>query len=98
MVIACDDIEPSKENLQPLAQGRRESSLATCAAAASAPHASRHPRALQFEQEIAAAADEPDPLEIWLRYIKWTEDEFASGGDRSHITVMFRLFFSRQSG
>lgn len=87
MVISCDDLELSKENLQPLPQGRREASLASCSGAPRAPHASQHPRALEFEQALAENDNSDDPLELWIKYIHWTQDEFASGGDRSHMRV-----------
>ncbi|CEP01310.1 BUB protein kinase [Plasmodiophora brassicae] len=83
----CEDIEPSKENIKPLPQGRGRAALTNASAGASAGHASAHPTALQFEQEIRAY-NGPDPLSVWCRYIKWTEEAFVSGGDRSHLTVL----------
>lgn len=57
----CEDIEPSKENIKPLPQGRGRAALTNASAGASAGHASAHPTALQFEQEIRAY-NGPDPL------------------------------------
>ena len=44
----------------------------------------------QFEEQIAAAADDPaaDRLEPWMRFIRWSEDEYPTGGPQSNLLIL----------
>merc|ERR1712228_816045 len=75
-----DQLEPSKENIQPLLRsaGKRMHSLAQ--------NLQQTPKALTEKQaqerkrwEAAIATDiSSDPLSLWLKYIKWTKLNFTS--------------------
>ena len=78
--VSFDQLEPSKENIQPLLRsaGKRMHSLAQ--------NLQQAPKALTEKQErerkqweAAIATDvSPDPLSFWLKYIKWTKLNFTS--------------------
>ncbi|XP_076017622.1 mitotic checkpoint serine/threonine-protein kinase BUB1 beta [Genypterus blacodes] len=85
------DWELSKENIQPLKRGRAMAAL--------------HQALSQQEEGQSAATDQQrqafecelrlydgeDPLDVWDRYIKWTEQTFPQGGKESnHATLLER--------
>jgi len=84
-LVDFDTIEQSKENIAPTPRGR--SAVALAKAFQPLPHPSspqdqRNQHAAirtQFEKDIADSADLDDPLDVWLRYIKWTDDTFPQG-------------------
>ncbi|TID22417.1 hypothetical protein E2P81_ATG11522 [Venturia nashicola] len=79
-------IETQKENIQSLPGGRSAKSLHAILAplaAQKSPALSdtqniKDAMAQEFEQELAAAHDSDDPLDIYDRYIKWTMDAYPT--------------------
>ncbi|CCJ28285.1 unnamed protein product, partial [Pneumocystis jirovecii] len=73
-------IEDQKENIEPLRQGRSVKSLAKAF--------SEDPCSLKikndqerrvFESEIENLDDHDDPLDVWIKYIKWTNETYPHG-------------------
>jgi checkpoint serine/threonine-protein kinase len=85
IIIDFDSIEQSKENIAPTPRGRSAVALAKAfqpISQHSSPHDKRNEHAAirdQFERDIANSNDLDDPLEVWLRYIKWTDETFPQG-------------------
>src|ERR1700737_4420919 len=82
-LIDFDAFEHSKENIAPTPRGRSAVALAKAfQPLRSSPQQVRDTHAsarAQFEKDIASSADLDDPLEVWLRYIKWTDETFPQG-------------------
>src|SRR5271167_4783988 len=83
-LIDFDAIEHSKENIAPTPRGRSALALAKAfqPVSHSSPQDIRNAHAgvrAQFEKDIASSTDLDDPLEVWLRYIKWTDETFPQG-------------------
>jgi checkpoint serine/threonine-protein kinase len=84
-LVEFDTIEQSKENIAPTPRGRSAVALAKAfhpLPQSSSPQDKRNQHAAiraQFEKDIAGSADLDDPLDVWLRYIKWTDDTFPQG-------------------
>ncbi|KLO13705.1 hypothetical protein SCHPADRAFT_873660 [Schizopora paradoxa] len=91
VVIDCDVLEASKENIQPLASGRRVTTLASVLAT---PHGQRDARlaatrarlraqvdaALASEDEEADDNDEPDEaLPAYVHLVNWTVEHYPQG-------------------
>jgi len=77
--------ELSKENIQPLKQGRKASKLSNILQ----PRDEETMKLLQeerqnFETELRAYAG-PDPLDPWYRYIAWVEQEYPKGGKEGNV-------------
>ncbi|GCB65991.1 mitotic checkpoint serine/threonine-protein kinase BUB1 beta [Scyliorhinus torazame] len=85
------DWELSKENVQPLKQGRDVSTLQNVLAQHESPsQISIQEQKLAFEAEIRFYSGN-DPLDVWDRYIKWTEQMFPHGGtDSNHSALLER--------
>ncbi|XP_078089583.1 mitotic checkpoint serine/threonine-protein kinase BUB1 beta isoform X2 [Mustelus asterias] len=85
------DWELSKENVQPLKQGRDVSTLRDVLAQHEGPsQISIQEQKLAFETEIRFYSGN-DPLDVWDRYIKWTEQTFPHGGtDSNHSALLER--------
>ncbi|XP_035530125.1 mitotic checkpoint serine/threonine-protein kinase BUB1 beta [Morone saxatilis] len=80
--------ELSKENIQPLRRGRAISALHQALSQqqdglSSAIHQQRQ----AFESELRMY-DGDDPLDVWDRYIKWTEQTFPQGGKESNLASL----------
>ncbi|PWW75153.1 hypothetical protein C7212DRAFT_198905 [Tuber magnatum] len=77
-----DQIELHKENIQPLASGRSARALVASLSSrpnpvfARAEHAAKQ---AEFEEELRGSSDLDDPLEVWVRYVNWTQETFPSG-------------------
>ncbi|KAG4305737.1 hypothetical protein PORY_000647 [Pneumocystis oryctolagi] len=80
MISFEDSIENQKENIEPLRQGRSVKSLAKAF--------SKDPCSLRmkneeerrlFESEIDGSDDLDDPLDVWVKYIKWTNETYPHG-------------------
>ncbi|XP_041069750.1 mitotic checkpoint serine/threonine-protein kinase BUB1 beta [Carcharodon carcharias] len=86
------DWELSKENVQPLKQGRDVSTLQDVLAQHEGPsQISIQEQKLAFEAEIRFYSGD-DPLDVWDRYIKWTEQMFPHGGtDSNHSALLERV-------
>ncbi|XP_077588119.1 mitotic checkpoint serine/threonine-protein kinase BUB1 beta [Stigmatopora nigra] len=80
--------ELCKENIQPLRRGRNMSSLLQ---AISHSKDGLNPAILQqrqaFESELRLYEGD-DPLDVWDRYIKWTEQMFPQGGTESNLSTL----------
>ena len=81
-VVDCDLLEAAKENVQPLATGRRVTSLSTILAT---PHAQREAKLaetrkrLRFNVELALEDEDGDPLEAYCRLVYWTVENYPQG-------------------
>src|SRR5579859_1216430 len=84
-LVDFDTIEQSKENIAPTPRGRSALALAKAFSPSSTTTTGSDPRSqhavqrAQFETDIANSSDLDDPLEVWLRYIKWTDETFPQG-------------------
>ncbi|KAJ7204803.1 Mad3/BUB1 homology region 1-domain-containing protein [Mycena pura] len=81
-IVDFDVLEAAKENVQPLAGGRRATALAGIL---STPHVQRESKLaatrhrLRMNVEIALEDEEDDPLEAYCRLINWTLDNYPQG-------------------
>ncbi|XP_075019715.1 mitotic checkpoint serine/threonine-protein kinase BUB1 beta isoform X2 [Calonectris borealis] len=83
-----DEWELSKENVQPLRQGRVMSTLQEALALQETSiHTAVQLKKQEFESEIRFYSGD-DPLDVWDRYIKWTEQTFPQGGKESNLTAI----------
>lgn len=82
-LVDFDTIEQSKENIAPTPRGRSAVALAKAFQPGHhSPHDLRSEHAsirAQFEKDIASSSLLDDPLDVWLRYIKWTDEAFPQG-------------------
>ncbi|KAH9508437.1 hypothetical protein Btru_055236 [Bulinus truncatus] len=76
-----DEWELSKENVQPLREGRCVKTLVAALHSDQEEHTSNLLREQQneFELELRTYSGD-DPFDVWYRYIKWTEQNFPKGG------------------
>uniref|UniRef100_A0A3Q3W2E2 BUB1 N-terminal domain-containing protein n=1 Tax=Mola mola TaxID=94237 RepID=A0A3Q3W2E2_MOLML len=80
--------ELSKENIQPLRRGRAISALHQALSQLQDGDTSAINQQRQaFESEVRMY-DGDDPLDVWDRYIKWTEQTFPRGGKESNLTTL----------
>lgn len=82
--IDFDTFEHSKENIAPTPRGRSAIALAKAfqPVVRSSPQDVRDNHdaiRAQFEKDIAASTDLDDPLEVWLKYIKWADEAYPQG-------------------
>lgn len=83
-IIDGDVIEAAKENIQPLAAGRRVTALS---AILSTPHAQRESRLADARRRHRANiqlameddSDDADPLEVYCRFVYWTVENYPQG-------------------
>ncbi|KAM5235446.1 mitotic checkpoint serine/threonine-protein kinase BUB1 beta [Ctenodactylus gundi] len=88
MSLEGDEWELSKENVQPLRQGRIMSTLqGVLAQQESACTTTLQQQKRAFESEIRFYAGN-DPLDVWDRYINWTEQSFPQGGKESNMAAL----------
>jgi hypothetical protein len=82
VIVDGDLIEASKENIQPLASGRRATTLS---AVLSTPHAQRESKLaatrnrLRINIEVALEDDDDNPLEAYCQLIYWTLENYPQG-------------------
>lgn len=82
VVVDGDLIEASKENIQPLASGRKASALS---AVLSTPHAQRESKLaatrnrLRINVEVALEDDDDNPLEAYCQLVYWTLENYPQG-------------------
>ncbi|XP_034051522.1 mitotic checkpoint serine/threonine-protein kinase BUB1 beta [Thalassophryne amazonica] len=80
--------ELSKENIQPLRRGRTMSALHQALSQQQDGISSVTSQQRQaFESELRMY-DGEDPLDVWDRYIKWTEEKFPQGGKESNLSTL----------
>ncbi|XP_006831838.1 PREDICTED: mitotic checkpoint serine/threonine-protein kinase BUB1 beta [Chrysochloris asiatica] len=83
-----DEWELSKENVQPLRQGRIMSTLqGALAQQESACNSTLQQQKRAFESEIRFYTGN-DPLDVWDRYINWTEQNYPQGGKESNMSTL----------
>ncbi|TFK49121.1 hypothetical protein OE88DRAFT_469078 [Heliocybe sulcata] len=81
-IVDCDVLEAAKENIQPIAAGRRVTALS---AILSIPHAQREARLastknrLRINVEVAMEDEDDDPLEAYCRFVYWTVENYPQG-------------------
>ncbi|XP_061553071.1 mitotic checkpoint serine/threonine-protein kinase BUB1 beta [Phycodurus eques] len=87
--------ELCKENIQPLRRGRNMSALLQ---ALNQNKDGLSPAILQqkqaFESELRLY-DGDDPLDVWDRYIKWSEQMFPQGGKESNLSTLLEQAVTR---
>jgi len=82
VVVDGDVIEAAKENIQPLASGRRATTLS---AILSTPHAQRESKLAAMRQrlrinvEVALADEDEDPLDSYCSLVYWTVENYPQG-------------------
>ncbi|XP_008141215.2 mitotic checkpoint serine/threonine-protein kinase BUB1 beta [Eptesicus fuscus] len=88
MSLEGDEWELSKENVQPLRQGRSISTLqGVLAQQESARNTTLQQQKREFESEIRFYTGN-DPLDVWDRYINWTEQNYPQGGKESNMATL----------
>ncbi|KDR80241.1 hypothetical protein GALMADRAFT_223131 [Galerina marginata CBS 339.88] len=81
-IVDCDVLEAAKENVQPLATGRRVTALSAILAT---PHAQREAKLsatrnrLRINVELALDDEDGDPLEAYCRLVYWTLENYPQG-------------------
>ncbi|KAF9477794.1 hypothetical protein BDN70DRAFT_880732 [Pholiota conissans] len=81
-IVDCDVLEAAKENVQPLATGRRVTALSALLAT---PHAHREAKLsatknrLRINVELALEDEDDDPLEAYCRLVNWTVENYPQG-------------------
>ncbi|KAL0068122.1 protein kinase [Marasmius tenuissimus] len=82
-MVDCDVLEAAKENIQPLASGRRVTALSSILAT---PHVQREPKLnatrnrLRINIELALEDEEEgDPLEAYSTLVNWTLENYPQG-------------------
>ncbi|KAK9809232.1 hypothetical protein WJX72_011796 [[Myrmecia] bisecta] len=78
--------ELSKENYQPLKQGRDPSKL-NVKLQLQCKNSEVEEQRRAFWTEIAEYKGD-DPLEVWLRFIKWTQETFKAGGHQAELVPL----------
>ncbi|KAM3871297.1 mitotic checkpoint serine/threonine-protein kinase BUB1 beta [Diretmus argenteus] len=87
--------ELSKENIQPLRRGRDISALHQALSQQQEGLSSAVSQQKQaFESELRIY-DGDDPLDVWDRYIKWTEQTFPQGGKESNLAMLLERVVTR---
>lgn len=79
--------ELCKENIQPLRRGRAISALTEALSLQQEGSRAITQRQQAFEKELRMY-DGDDPLDVWDRYIEWTEQNFPQGGKESNFSVL----------
>ncbi|KAF9530226.1 other/BUB protein kinase [Crepidotus variabilis] len=81
-IVDCDLLEAAKENVQPLAMGRRVTALSTILAT---PHAQREAKIsstrnkLRINVELAKDDEDGDPLDAYCQLVYWTVENYPQG-------------------
>ncbi len=81
-IVDCDLLEAAKENVQPLATGRRVTALSAILAT---PHGQREAKLvatrnrLRINVELALEDEDGDPLEAYCRLVYWTVENYPQG-------------------
>ncbi|KAK5857234.1 hypothetical protein PBY51_010492 [Eleginops maclovinus] len=87
--------ELSKENIQPLRRGRAISALNQALSQQQDGLSSTINQQRQaFESELRMY-DGDDPLDVWDRYVKWTEQTFPQGGKESNLATILERAVTR---
>lgn len=82
IIVDCDVLEAAKENIQPLASGRRVTALS---AILQTPHVHREAKLAEARKrhrmnvQIALEDEDDDPLEAYCRFVYWTLENYPQG-------------------
>ncbi|XP_066539870.1 mitotic checkpoint serine/threonine-protein kinase BUB1 beta [Hoplias malabaricus] len=79
--------ELCKENIQPLRRGRDISALHQALQQQEGPISALNQQKQAYETELRMY-DGDDPLDVWDRYIKWTEQNYPQGGKESSLNIL----------
>ncbi|KAG7466348.1 hypothetical protein MATL_G00163640 [Megalops atlanticus] len=81
--------ELCKENIQPLRRGRAISALhqALSQQQEGSNYAAIQQQRQAFESELRMYNGD-DPLDVWDRYIRWTQETYPQGGKESNLSVL----------
>uniref|UniRef100_W5KZ69 BUB1 mitotic checkpoint serine/threonine kinase Bb n=1 Tax=Astyanax mexicanus TaxID=7994 RepID=W5KZ69_ASTMX len=79
--------ELCKENIQPLRRGRAISALHQALQQQEGSSAALNQQKQAYETELRMY-DGDDPLDVWDRYIKWTEQNYPQGGKESSFSIL----------
>ncbi|KAI4875149.1 hypothetical protein NFI96_013023 [Prochilodus magdalenae] len=79
--------ELCKENIQPLRRGRAISALHQALQQQEGSNSALNQQKQAYETELRMY-DGDDPLDVWDRYIKWTEQNYPQGGKESNLNVL----------
>ncbi|KAF9352988.1 hypothetical protein BGX26_009236 [Mortierella sp. AD094] len=85
-------IELEKENIQPIRQGRSAQVLSRLFAAQHDDRA--HELALHhqhFQAELERADELKDPMDVYMRYVTWTIENYPQGGAQGHDSRLVSL-------
>ncbi|CAL9686388.1 unnamed protein product [Knipowitschia caucasica] len=86
--------ELCKENIQPLRRGRHISALQEALTQHQDGFSSAIIQRQSFETELRVN-DGDDPLDVWDRYIDWTEQTFPQGGKESNLNTLLERAVTR---
>ncbi|KAM6968698.1 mitotic checkpoint serine/threonine-protein kinase BUB1 beta [Tautogolabrus adspersus] len=87
--------ELSKENIQPLRRGRAISALHQALSQnQDGLNSAINQQRQAFESELRMYEGD-DPLDVWDRYIKWTEQTFPQGGKESNLATLLERGVTR---
>ncbi|XP_023658060.1 mitotic checkpoint serine/threonine-protein kinase BUB1 beta [Paramormyrops kingsleyae] len=87
--------ELCKENIQPLRRGRAISALHQALSQQDgAGYAAIQQQKQAFESELRLYSGD-DPLDVWDRYIKWTQQTYPQGGKESNLSVLLERAVKR---
>jgi len=81
------DWENIKENAKPLKRGRDVKKLNSVARFGSTRKAESERQRIKtdFEHQVTIGTTDLNP---WIRYIKWTEEEYPAGGQQSNVLIL----------
>ncbi|XP_076834117.1 mitotic checkpoint serine/threonine-protein kinase BUB1 beta [Brachyhypopomus gauderio] len=79
--------ELCKENIQPLRRGRTIAVLQQALCQQDGPSTALNQQKQAFESELRMYTGD-DPLDVWYRYIKWTQQTYPQGGKESSLTIL----------
>ncbi|CAG2248753.1 Mitotic checkpoint serine/threonine-protein kinase BUB1 beta [Mytilus edulis] len=86
--------ELSKENVQPIRQGRHFSNLSASLQSSEDQLAQIRKEKQQFEDELRTYSGE-DPLEVWYRYLVWTEQNCVKGGKENNLEKLLENYLKQ---
>lgn len=77
-------LESQKENIEPLRSGRSASTLAKTFSISPVESAANNDAIKDnYEIELQSSAELDDPLDLWARYLSWTQEAYPTGQNAS---------------
>lgn len=86
-----DEWELSKENVKPIRQGRHLSNLSAGLQLSEDQSSQLRKEKQQFEAELRTYSGD-DPLEVWHRYLIWTEQNCVKGGKENNLEKLLENY------